>query len=62
MTGYVIRRVLWIVPVLFAVATITFFLMHLVPGGPWDEDRPLPPQTIANLNRKYNLDNPLHVT
>ena len=61
MTGYAIRRALWILPVLFAVATITFFLMHMVPGGPWDEDRPLPPQTIENLNRVYNLDKPLHI-
>ena len=35
MTGYVIRRILWIIPVLWAVATITFFLMHAVPGGPY---------------------------
>jgi oligopeptide transport system permease protein len=60
MTGYIVRRLLWIIPVLFAVATITFFLMHLVPGGPWDEERPLPPATVENLNRVYNLDKPLH--
>lgn len=61
MTGYIIRRILWIIPVLFFVATITFFLMHLVPGGPWDEDRKLPPETVAALNRAYNLDKPIHV-
>lgn len=61
MTGYIIRRLMWAVPVLFFVATITFFLMHLVPGGPWDADRKLPPQVIENLNRTYNLDKPLAV-
>jgi oligopeptide transport system permease protein len=61
MAGYIIRRLMWAIPVLFFVATITFFLMHLVPGGPWDADRKLPPQVIENLNRTYNLDKPLAV-
>src|SRR3990170_9106739 len=59
MTGYVIRRVLWMIPLLGGVATITFFLMHLVPGGPFDREKELPPATLANLERKYNLDEPL---
>ncbi len=59
MTGYLVRRLLWLVPVLFFVATITFLLMHNVPGGPWSQDRPFPPQVEANLNKKYNLDKPL---
>src|SRR3990170_2864172 len=60
MIGYVIRRTLWIIPVMWAVATVTFLLMHAVPGGPFDRERELPPQVIANLNRKYNLDKPLY--
>lgn len=59
MTGYVIRRVLYLGPVLFAVALITFLLMHAVPGGPWDHDKPFDPVTVANLNHKYGLDQPL---
>jgi len=59
MTAYIIRRVLWTIPVLWAVATITFFLMHAVPGGPFDRDRPLPAAVQANLNAKYNLDKSL---
>ena len=59
MTAYVIRRILWTIPVLWAVATITFFLMHAVPGGPFDRDRPLPASVQANLKAKYNLDKPL---
>src|SRR3990170_8241436 len=60
MIGYVIRRTLWIIPVMWAVATVTFLLMHAVPGGPFDRERELPPQVIANLNKKYNLDKPLY--
>lgn len=58
MGKYVIRRLLWMVLVLFVVAFITFVLMHLVPGGPWDREKALPPQVIENLNRKYGLDQP----
>jgi oligopeptide transport system permease protein len=47
--------------VLFVVAFITFCLMHLVPGGPWDRDKQLPAQVIENLNRKYGLDQPFIV-
>src|SRR5690348_7997662 len=61
MTGYIIRRFLWMIPVLFFVSAITFFLMHLVPGGPWDADRKLPAGVIENLNRVYHLDKPTHI-
>src|SRR3990172_3139292 len=59
MTGYVIRRILWIIPVLWAVATITFFLMHAVPGGPFTQEKALPAGIIEALNKRYNLDEPL---
>jgi oligopeptide transport system permease protein len=59
MTSYLIRRLLWLVPVLLFVAAITFVLMHSVPGGPWDRDKPLPPTAVEQLNRKYGLDQPL---
>lgn len=61
MTTYLIRRILAFVPLVWAIATITFFLMHAVPGGPFDREKPLPPQVIANLERRYNLDEPLLV-
>jgi oligopeptide transport system permease protein len=57
---YVIRRLLWMIPVLFFVIVITFTLMHLAPGGPWDrEGRQLSPAVVNNLNIKYGLDKPL---
>jgi oligopeptide transport system permease protein len=59
MTGYVIRRILWMIPLLWAVATVTFFLMHAVEGGPFDREKELPPAVLANLEKKYNLDEPL---
>ncbi len=59
MTAYVIRRILWMIPLMWAVITITFILMHNVEGGPFSRERSLPPETIANLNRKYHLDKPV---
>jgi len=58
---YSLNRLFWIVLVLIAVAFITFSLMHLVPGGPWDREKELAPQVIENLNRKYGLDKPYFV-
>jgi oligopeptide transport system permease protein len=59
--AYIGRRFLWIIPVLFTVSVITFFLMHAVPGGPWDRDKRLPQGTMDRLNAQYGLDQPLYV-
>ena len=62
MTGYFIRRLLWIIPVLWAITLITFLLMHAVKGGPFE-----PGQTKAStaareaLKAKYHLDEPIYV-
>jgi len=58
---YIGRRFLWIIPVLFTVSIITFFLMHAVPGGPWDRDKRLPQATQDRLNAKYGLDQPIYI-
>ncbi len=58
MTRYVVRRLLWLVPVLLFVSAITFSLMKLTPGGPWDHEKSVPPAAVAALNQKYNLDKP----
>jgi oligopeptide transport system permease protein len=58
MTRFILRRILWLIPVLLFVSLITFTLMHITPGGPWDKDKPPSAQAIANLNAKYNLDKP----
>ncbi|MBV8086895.1 MAG: ABC transporter permease [Chloroflexi bacterium] len=59
MSAFLLRRVLFILPVLFFVALMTFVLMHVTPGGPWDREKPLSPAAVANLNAKYHLDLPL---
>jgi ABC-type dipeptide/oligopeptide/nickel transport system permease component len=58
---YVVRRVLWIIPVLFFVSVITFALMHAVPGGPWASEKAVPETTIRMLNDQYGLDEPVLV-
>jgi len=58
--NYLARRILWIIPVLIAVSVITFFLMHAVPGGPWDAEKRLPANVQARLNAQYGLDKPLY--
>jgi ABC-type dipeptide/oligopeptide/nickel transport system permease component len=61
MTGYVVRRVLWLLPVLFVVSLITFLLMHAAPGTPFQpvSDKPLRPEVIARLNGLFGLDRPI---
>lgn len=59
MVAYAIRRIILIFPLLFAVATVTFFLMHSVEGGPFDSDKPLSDAARERLNEKYNLDGSL---
>jgi oligopeptide transport system permease protein len=59
MARYVIRRVLWLIPVLFAVSIITFLLMHAVPGGPWNSDRAVSAGVQSRINAAYGLDKPI---
>jgi oligopeptide transport system permease protein len=61
MGKFIIQRLLWTVLVLFVVSATTFILMHAVPGGPFSREKPLPAQTLAQLNEKYHLDDPLVV-
>ena len=53
------RRVLLIVPTLFVIATVTFFMMRLAPGGPFRAERDIPPVAREQLMHKYGLDRPL---
>lgn len=59
MTAFLIRRALWMIPVLLVVAWVTFFLMHQAPGGPWDREKTVNPATMAALNARFGLDKPL---
>jgi oligopeptide transport system permease protein len=59
MFRFIVRRVLWLLLVLLVVLLITFILMHLTPGGPWDKEKALAPKVIEALNKRYGLDQPL---
>ena len=60
MLTYVIRRVLWLIPVMLVISMITFLLMHSIPGNPFEkEDKPLRPEVIAQLEAHYGLDDPI---
>ena len=56
MLAIFIKRVLMAIPVLLAVSTMTFFLIKLAPGGPFDAEKAVSPQVLKNLNAVYNLD------
>jgi oligopeptide transport system permease protein len=57
---FVVDRVFSIVLTLAAVVTLTFFMMHAVPGGPFAQDKEVPPEVIKALEAKYHLDDPLY--
>jgi oligopeptide transport system permease protein len=59
MISFVLRRLMSAVPTVFVVVTISFFLMRFAPGGPFSLERPLPPQTMANVMETYRLNDPL---
>jgi oligopeptide transport system permease protein len=59
MLAYSVRRLLGILPTLFVIITVSFFIVRLAPGGPFDQEQTLPPQIRANLDRAYGLDQAL---
>jgi oligopeptide transport system permease protein len=61
MLGYAVRRIAGTVPTLLILVTLSFFVIRLAPGGPFDQERALTPQVRANLDRLYGLDRPLGV-
>lgn len=56
---YFLRRLAGFVPTLLAIVTLTFFMVRLAPGGPFDSERRVPAETLRQLERAYNLDAPL---
>ena len=59
MKRYLLRRLLGMIPTLFALITVAFFLVRFAPGGPFDYERALPPEIEARMNARYHLDAPL---
>lgn len=60
MLKYSLKRAVSMLITLFVVSTITFMLMHAIPGGPFTSERSLTPEIEQALKEKYNLDAPLH--
>ena len=59
MFRFIAARLMQTVPVLFVVATLTFFMVRLVPGGPFDAERNVPPEIKRELEAYYGLDKPV---
>jgi oligopeptide transport system permease protein len=59
MLRYILKRLLAFVPVLLAIITITFFLIRLAPGGPFDTEKAVSAVALEQLERTYNLNAPL---
>jgi len=60
MLRYMIRRIAGAIPTLLILITISFFLIRMAPGGPFDSEKDLPPEIQKNLEAKYHLDEPLY--
>lgn len=59
-SAYVIRRILLMFPTMLAIYTVTFFLIHATPGGPWsNQDKPMPQAVLDRLNEAYGLNDPI---
>jgi oligopeptide transport system permease protein len=61
MTKYIIRRLLGIIPTLLIIVTISFFIVRVAPGGPFDGERALPEVVKRNIEAKYHMNDPLLV-
>src|SRR6188472_2610820 len=59
MLVYVVRRLLTAIPTLFVIVTLSFFLVRIAPGGPFNQERGLLPAIKANLEKQFGLDEPL---
>jgi oligopeptide transport system permease protein len=62
MAAFIIRRVIWTIPVILLVILMIFVMMRQIEGNPFQRtERPVPPQVQANLERKFNLDKPAYM-
>lgn len=59
MNKFILSRLLQAIPVLLVVVTATFFLVRLAPGGPFSDEKAVPPEVLSALEAKYNLDLPV---
>ena len=59
MGRFLLRRVLQLVPTLFIIVSLSFFVIRLAPGSPFASERALPPEVLRDLEAKYGFDRPL---
>lgn len=59
MANFIIKRLVSSILTIWVVVTITFILMHAIPGGPFDREKPLKPEIKAQIEARYNLNKPL---
>jgi ABC-type dipeptide/oligopeptide/nickel transport system permease component len=60
MLRFALNRIFWFIPTLLAMAAVTFVIMHLTPGSPFDTSDKVSPEQIAQLEHIYGLDKPLY--
>ena len=59
MTKFIVRRAIGLIPTLFIIITLSFFIIRVAPGGPFDQERRIPAEVMRNIERKYHLDESL---
>ena len=59
MARFIIRRLLSIIPTMFIIVTLSFFLIRFAPGGPFSSEKKIPEQIMQNILKKYHMDEPL---
>ncbi len=59
MGAFILRRFAGFIPTLFAIITLSFFVIRLAPGSPFSNERAVPPEVLADLEAKYGFDKPL---
>ena len=59
MLRFIVSRLLQAIPVLLVVISVTFLLIHSAPGGPFSDEKAVPPEVARALEAQYNLDQPL---
>ncbi|TNC52420.1 oligopeptide ABC transporter permease OppB [Rubellimicrobium rubrum] len=58
MLSFILRRLLVAIPTILILIVISFVMMFAAPGGPFNSERPLPPEVMANIEARYGLDQP----
>ena len=59
MGRFLIGRVLGLIPTMFVIITLSFFIIRLAPGSPFSDEKALPPRVLQDLKAKYGFDKPI---